>query len=385
MSSQSTGSDHFDAVACPFCGLLCDDLRVAVTGSVPRVVARGCGRSQVQFAAQPAQKIAPLIEGKQTSLDSAVLRAAQILREARLPVLISAGTDVAGMRALIALAERVGGVVDHANSDALMRNLLVLQDTGWISTTFTEVRNRADLIIIAGSGATSRFPRFLERCLQNSEPLFVSGEREIWFLGKLPADLPAVLQRRSTSIDIEPKQLGEVFAALRALMADRPLRAARVAGIALERLSQLLSRMREARYGVLTWAAAELDFPHAELAIQSMCELVQALNAKTRFSVLPLAGSDGDVTATQVCTWQTGYPLRVSFAGGAPHFDPLANSASALLANGNADAVVFVSALDSQRSAPVSRARTIVLGRPGTSAGDAAVFIPVATPGIHHA
>jgi formylmethanofuran dehydrogenase subunit B len=179
--------------------------------------------------------------------------------------------------------------------------------------------------------------------------------------------------------------LGELFAALRCLLAGRKLHAQEIAGVPLERLTALLDRMRAATYGVLTWAAADLDFPHAELTVQSMCELVQEINDRSRFAVLPLGGSQGDLTSTQVTTWQTGYPLRVSFGSGAPAFDPLHHSAERLLARGEADALLFVNAFDAERAPPATEVPSIVLGRPGNAAGRASVYIPVATPGLHHA
>ena len=125
------------------------------------------------------------------------------------------------------------------------------------------------------------------------------------------------------------------------------LKAPAVAGVPIEKLRELLEHMRAARYGVLTWAAADLTFPHADLAIQSMCEFVTALNSESRFSVLPLGGSDGDLTALQVTTWQTGFPVQVDFSGGAP----TQGSARHLSRHGEADAMVFVSALDASAHA----------------------------------
>jgi len=385
MSKQSTSAQEFVHVPCPFCGLLCDDLRIAVVERAATVLANGCTKSRRLFSATPDADTAPLMNGKPVALEVAASKAAAILREARQPVLISAGTDVAGMRALLELAERTGGVVDHGAGDAMMRNLLVLQDSGWISTTLTEVRNRADLLIVAGTDISSRFPRFFERLFGEFDSLFTTGEREICFLGAMPDDLPAPLKARARSVAVEPERLGEVFGALRSLLAGKALIAKTVAGIATEALASLLVRMQRARYGVLTWAAADLAFSHAELAIQSMCELVTALNASGRFAVLPLGGTDGDLTAAQVTTWQTGFPLRVSFAGGKPAYDPLEHSAQRLLVRNEADAVVFVSALDAAHAPPESDVPAIILGRPGTRAGNRSVFIPVATPGLHHA
>jgi formylmethanofuran dehydrogenase subunit B len=275
----------------------------------------------------------------------------------------------------------------------------VLQDTGWMSTTLTEVRNRCDLLVVAGSDVTSRFPRFFERCLDNRETLFDaagfesgdvdvkrfdSAKREIVFLGARPEGFAS--GHRVSVVEVAPSHLGELFAALRFLLSGhKQLRATTVAGVPLQQLSALLQRMRAARYGVLTWTAADLDFPHAELAVQSMCELVQELNRASRFAVLPLGGNDGDLTTTQAATWLSGYPLRVSFGTGAPEFDPYRYSAQRLLAQNGADALLFVSALDAGHTPPATNVPAIVLGRPGTVAHRAAVFVPVGTPGLHHA
>ena len=49
-----------------------------------------------------------------------------LIRESRLPIFGGLGTDVDGMRAVMTLAERGGGVVDHALSERAYRNLRVL-------------------------------------------------------------------------------------------------------------------------------------------------------------------------------------------------------------------------------------------------------------------
>ena len=382
--SDIVRAQEFNSVPCPFCGLLCDDLRVEVTKGAATVVANGCPRSRALFAANANDAATALVDGKPAVLAAAIARGAEILRAARQPLLISAGTDVAGMRVLIELAERSGGIVDHANGDALFRNLRVLQDTGWISTTLTEIRNRADLLVVAGTDITGRFPRFFERCFGDFDTLFEIGARELWFLGGVPDDLPTALRQRTKSLAVDPARLAEFFSALRALFAGRVLNEKTVAGVPIEKLSELLKRMRAARYGVLTWAAADLAFPHADLAVQSMCEFVKSLNSENRFSVLPLGGSDADLTAQQVTTWQTGFPVRVNFNGGAPSHDFRRDSARHAIQHGEVDAMVFVSALDAARTPPAGDIPSVVLGRAGMRADGCSVFIPVSVPGLHH-
>ena len=95
-------------------------------------------------------------------------------------------TDVEGMRAVMALAERSCGIVDHAFSEAQYRNFKILQTSGWVMSTITEVRNRADLFIIAGSDVHKLHPRFFERIVSPPDSMFdvEAPKRTVVFIGK---------------------------------------------------------------------------------------------------------------------------------------------------------------------------------------------------------
>ena len=91
--------------------------------------------------------------------------------------------------------------------------------------------------------------------------------------------------------------------------------------------------------------------------------------------------------ANQACLWQTGYPLRTGFGTGAPRHDPFLYSAERLIESGEADALVWVSALGGDPP-PVlpPELPLILLAPPGSETASApAVFLPVGRPGIDHA
>ena len=117
-------------------------------------------------------RASPRVQGEDASAEAALDAAARVLARARRPFIGGLGTDVAGMRATLVLARRLGAVVDHAGAAAKYRNLHVLQEAGWITTTFAEVKNRADLLVLIGDGWRHRFPRFVERLVAPSESLF---------------------------------------------------------------------------------------------------------------------------------------------------------------------------------------------------------------------
>ena len=83
------------------------------------------------------------IDGRPAGLEDALGRAARLLAASRCALVAGLGTDIAGARAAIALADRIGAVVDHMHSDALLRDLAVVREAGLIVTTANEARLRA--------------------------------------------------------------------------------------------------------------------------------------------------------------------------------------------------------------------------------------------------
>lgn len=389
--SKTATANVVEGVVCPFCGLYCDDLQLETDpgGGRLRVTARGCALAREAFETAGSSD-APRISGKTASLAEACARAAEILAHSRLPLVAGLATDIAGAKAAMELAERARGVVDHAGSDAMFRNFFVLMDRGWMTTTLGEVKNRMDLLVVVGTDVVSRFPRFFERFVWNSEALFKPepGARQVVFLG---AGLNTEAARGPDGhaprlIACDHARLAEVFAALRALHRGRPVQATEVGGASLEQLRRLLDRMKKAKYGVVTWVAADLPDAGGELIVEAICELVIDLNESGKMCCLPLGGTDNALGAAQVCTWQAGFPLRTSFASGRPAYDPRLFSWRRILAEGEADALVWVSAFRAD-DLPVDAAiPAVVVGAPGIDfRREPEVYIPVGIPGLDHA
>jgi formylmethanofuran dehydrogenase subunit B len=386
-----TNQTSMNHITCPFCGLACDDVAVQVTAGKIRTVQNACDKSASAFASlDPQADLQPRVGDKPTTLDAAVAAAAKILRGSVQPLFAGLSTDVSGMRAVMQLADRCGAVVDHMNSEAKLRNILVVQDSGWITTTLAEVKNHADLIVFFGGDGVSRFPRLFERVIWNRESMFGldTSAREIIYLGEAKNTQAGIAPdgRKPQLIRCDNRDLGEVVGALRCLLAGKPLQATHAAGIKIDALKKIAAKLQAAKYGVFCWASADLNFPHAELTIQSLAELIKQLNATTRFAGLPLGGSDADITANAVHTWQSGSAIRTSYVSGKPVYDPLHYSASRMLDNGEADSLLWIATLDETRTPPPTDIPTIVLGRAGmTFSNPPAVFIPVGTPGADHA
>ena len=387
MKSNSHQAYLLKDVPCPFCSLICDDLVVENTENKLTINENGCIKAKTYFS-QALPEDTPALKGKSCSLDQAIEATANILKQSTAPLIAGLGTDIGGMRSIMQLADNIGATIDHMHSDGAIRNTLVLQDLGWVMTTMSEIKNRADFILFAGTDA-SNYPRFFERVIWNKDSLFVNTlKRKIVYIGdklntstgKTPeGKLPTVLKCKQ-------EEIGEIISVLHAIIAGNKIHQTKVAGINLTTLQKLAEQMTQAKYGVIVWAPGELDFPHAELTIQNYCELVKYLTRTTRFAGFALAGNDGGMSANSLSAWQSGFPLRVNFSQGYPKHDTNKNSTKNLLQNKEVDSLIWISSFSSNVNPPEAKIPTIVLATPGTKLNfKPDLFIPVATPGVDHA
>ena len=264
--TEVTDPGVWENVPSPFCGIGTDDLKIKVDGVKLKVLENGCAVNTPAFE-QKITDTKPRINGKAVKLEKAVAKAAEILRNTNLPLIGGLATDVNGMRAALSLADRSGAVVDNMNSIGAMRNFLALQSTGWMNTTLAEVKNRVDLLVVVGADLEPLFPRFFERYIWNKESMFVddTSKREVVFLGKAPTGRAAVssCDRAPQVLACSNDDLPDVITVLRALVKGNPIQAPEVGGIAVKKLQILANKLKKANYGVVTWAAGALDFPHA--------------------------------------------------------------------------------------------------------------------------
>jgi formylmethanofuran dehydrogenase subunit B len=381
-------SERFENVTNPFCGTLPDDLIVERTDKGLKVLKNACGKSVAGFERKlPASS--PQVKGKDVDLAKAIQEAAKLIGKAALPLYGGLATDVEGMRAVLALAERSGGIVDHALSEAQYRNFKILQTTGWITTTLTETRNRADLFIIAGSDIHKLHPRFFETIVSPPDSMFdvEAPKRTVVFIGKGLDRSGAKGSRigEVVTISCQDEQAGEVVGLLRARL--RGFRVtSKLNGVTLADIDALAERCRKAQYGVVVWAPPSLNVPFADLVVEQFTGLVKDLTQTIRFAGLSLGGTEGATTAAAVCTWISGYPLRVSYASGAPDYDPYRWAIGRMLKDGEGDLLLWLASISPDLSPPATDVPTIVLGTPGLRlAKEPAVFIPVGTPGLDHA
>jgi len=366
-----------ETVTCPFCGLACGDLVLSKAG----VDTRGCARAAAGFARATAPRKSHKIANKPAPLDAAISAAALILRDASAPLFHGLAADLNAIRAVLALAERVGGTVDHVYSPALLANAAVARASGWVTATFAEVANRADFILLVGADPQRNFPRFHERLVGNPTPLYRDARPSLAYIG--PEDLAPPASLAALRAIVGHQELLDGVAALGLLTRGRRPGPAH-ASSPIDALREIAGRLRGARYGVIVWELSHLAPATAELVVEYLADMLRHLNARTRCVGLPLGGSGNALGAMQASLWQTGWPLRISFASGTPVHDPWRHHGARVLDAGEADAIVWIAS--SLAELPLASAAPVIaiVADDVELATPAAVEIRVGIPGIDH-
>lgn len=376
-------------VACPFCGLACDDLSVDTAGEALAVVGGGCAKAQAGFARLGVSHdgASARVGGQPASLEAACAEVARRVKASAQPVFAGMALDVSGMREVMELADAAGGVVDHLYSEIGWRSTRVVQDVGYVTTTLAEVKNRADLIVLVGTDVVSKASRFFERYVWNDEAMFEpapAARRIVYLGGGLNTAAGQSPDGRAPEVfDFDRARMPEALSTLNALLAKQPVSEAAPLGIELVRWQALADALRAAKYSVLVWIAGDFEPSQVDLNINAIMSAVRTLNVSTRSNGLGLGGADGELNASMVHAWQTGYPMRTSFASGIPLYDPVHNGTARLVEQGETDTVVWISALN-DKTPPPPEAKVVIAPPTLKLEHEPEVFIPVSTPGVHH-
>jgi formylmethanofuran dehydrogenase subunit B len=316
------------------------------------------------------------IDGKPVSLAQATQRAAEILSQARLPVIAGLGTDVAGARASLFLAAKLRGAYDHMHSSKIFADLDVMRQSGLMFTTPSEARLRADVFLFVGKDLTEVWPEMMERLSPHENPrLDIAREQRklLWIAPGRAAQTGGLVIE-----SLQSANLHEALAGVRARAAGNPVACAK--GVTAK-FDQFAETLKSARFGVAVWSSGSLD----SLAIEMLHGLLRDLNQKTRFSGLPLGASANASGVVQTSGWMTGFPVRTSFGCGFPEHDTWRFDTTRMIESGEADAALWISAYDAEAPRWKRNVPVVALVAPQTAfAREPRVAIEVGCPGIDH-
>ena len=359
-----------EALICGGCALLCDDATVELSGGEARL-APACPVGQRWLSGHAGHgddAAAATVDGAATGLDAALDRAAELLREARRPLVHGfAEATTEDARAAVALADRIGAIVATTAPDAPRAAGSALALRGASTATLGEIRDRARLVVVWREDPLLTHPRLLARLGFGSgaQASRLDGERTL-----------VVVDDRETETarqaDVRLRwPAGEDLGVLRWLLADRRGTAGEDAPFGSE-LSRLL--LDAAAHAAIVHGPGLTGGPGGERRALALHELVRALDDDRHVVTLALPDAAGSRGADDVLTWQTGYSGIVDLGPGHP--EQLAGTRPLIEAEG-VDVALRVGGADGAPLPGITEVALSALPRP-----QAAVAIRTAVPAL---
>lgn len=376
-------------VACTMCGCVCDDLKLSVVDGRIASVSPGCTLAESWLPGQGAGSSHFTAEGKVVSLDRAVERATEILRNATSPLVYGlSSSSTPGQRSAVALADLIGGCIDTTASTCHAPSIVALQGVGESTCSLGEIRNRSDLVIYWGSNPLKSHPRHIERFV-DVRGLDVPDGRSGRHVVVVDVKRSESAENADTFIQVEPGRDFEVLWALRGLVSGMPLDRPAVGSVPGSELIDLAKRMQNCRYGAVFFGLGLTRHGIPHLNVEALLRLTTDLNQHTRFVVRRMR-IPGDVAgADSVLCWQTGYPFSVSLNRTYPRYNPGEFTANDMLERGEVDAALLVGTEGVGKLSETARVRlreipSIVLEHSGVESSLAGtVNFRTAVYGIH--
>jgi formylmethanofuran dehydrogenase subunit B len=378
-----------NSVVCPYCGCLCDDIELTVENGKIIKNKNGCFLSIAKFLNfnNEHRILKPLMrkngELVQVSFEDALHKSAEILAKAKYPVLYGwSSTSSEAQRIGIELAEQIGGVYDNTTSVCHGPSVVGMQEIGIPTSTLGQVRHRADVIIYWGSDPLSSHPRHMQRYTYFAKGRFEestqkvctnqdsidadqginleSSESQVKTEGVDRTFLPPTLCEKTRKLlvvdvrktltaakadvflQIEPNKDFELLQALRMLVNDQEVEVDNVAGVPVKYLREVAELLVDCNFGMLFFGMGLAQSEGKSRNIEAAIGLVRDLNARTKFSIMPMRGHFNVTGANIVSVWQTGFPFAVDFSLGFPRYNPGESSLVEILMRQESDAVLAV-------------------------------------------
>jgi formylmethanofuran dehydrogenase subunit B len=335
-----------DAI-CPFCGCLCDDIEVKVQDSMIKSVRNPCAIGTTKFLNYANERIfKPVLKrnGKfeETTIDDALEKTANILVNAKYPILYGwSSTSNESIRLGVELAELVGGVMDNTTVTCHGPSIQGIQQTGTITSTLGQIRNRADLIVYWGCNPLHSHPRHTARYTAMAKGRWIKDRksRKIIVVDVRPS---ATSKLSDFFVRVTPGMDYELLSALRMTLKEHTIEVPSVAGVEREKINEIADMLMSAKYGVLFFGMGVTMTSGKGRNIEEAIKLVQDLNEYTKFTLLAMRGHFNVAGACNVMTWTTGFPFAVEFSRGFPRHNPGITSTPDILYRKESDAALII-------------------------------------------
>jgi formylmethanofuran dehydrogenase subunit B len=340
-------------VICTGCSLLCEDIELAMKTGGFSQVKNLCRKGHGHFQALFTERTMPKIDSQEVSMDLAIKKAAEILRNAKHPMLYGwSNSTLEAQRVGIDLARNLGATIDGTMSfcqGMLMERVL----TGKLPTcTLDDVRNYADTSVFWGSDPSNSHPRLLSRFAYypRGSKRQKSYEEERTCIA-VDVRKSATAKLCSNYFRVPPGEDADFIASIIAVLDGKIPKYGDK-----KRMIELGTVLRKTEYGAI--------FPGLGLvnSLQDKIELLESLVAKlneiTTFKVVPMVEHYNTRGFNQLLLEHTGFINSVSFHGGQATHGP---QNSIIAAAKSCDAALVIGS-DPLSSLPFGTAKSLAGG-----------------------
>lgn len=350
MATADLGTEELKVVkdaTCTFCGCVCDDIDLKVDGDHIVEAKRACVLGTAWFLNHDVEDGPSCrIDGQPASVAEGVERAAQILHNAKYPLIYGlSDTTIESQRVAVGIGDWIGGTVDTTTSVCHGPSGMAFQGVGEVTCSLGEVRNRADMVMFWGSNPAESHPRHFTKYSLMPKGMFVPNGRKDRTCVIVDVRKTKSAKAADIFIQIKPRADFEGLWTLRALAQDIELDPEQVlegTGVPLETWQDLMEKMKACKFGVIFFGMGVTMTRGKHANSEAVLALARDMNKYTRFTCKPNRGHGNVTGADNVVSWRTGYPFGVNMARGYPRFNPGEYTSSDVLARKEADAAMII-------------------------------------------
>jgi formylmethanofuran dehydrogenase subunit B len=343
----------FKNIICPVCGAACDDIQVELKAHAIEVK-NVCkiGNSRFQAIRDPRRIRQPLVKagGKlvPATWDEALDRTADILFSAKRPLIfMGSETSCEAYETGLMLGEYLGAIVDSSTAIGNGPAMMGSQESGKVSATEGQKKNRGDLIIYWGTNPLESIPRQMSR--------YGVFPRGYWTgRGRFDRTIITVDPRKTPTteasdlhVQLKPGTDYEFISALLTLLHGKTPHPSieEITGVPLSVLEAMLELMKNCNFGEISIGVGLSSSMGKHRNTEILLNLVKELNNYSKFTIGILRSHCNVAGFNQVASYMYGYPFGLDFARGYPRYNPGEFTAVDVLREKDVDAA-FVICLD---------------------------------------
>ena len=347
-SSATTGElTIIKDATCTFCGCVCDDIDLSVKDNHIVEAKRACVLGKAWFLNHSIEdRPSCLIDGQPASVEEGVRRAAEILTEAKYPIVYGlSDSPCEAQRVAVSIVDWIDGTIDTTTSVCHGPSGMAFQSVGEVTCSLGEVINRGDFIMFWGSNPAESHPRHFTKYSLMPKGMFLPNGRKDRTCVIVDVRKTKSAKAADIFLQIKPRKDFEALWTLRALAKGLeldPELVLRETGVEYAVWEDVMQRMKAAKFGVIFFGMGLTMTRGKHCNSEALLALTRDLNAFTRFTARPSRGHGNVAGADNVVAWRTGYQFGVNHSRGYPRFNPGEYTTSDTLARREADAAMMI-------------------------------------------